>query len=169
MNLKARRWQSGVFKGKKTNARWRTSPRCFYLFFHLLKLLSSYMCTAHKSRESETSHSSGFEFHIMVKCLSWKFSGRTARRRVMVSGVRGKGRLGATASALGFSPWVARTWNILWDSLDLVHGKLAVSKRLHLCWRTSQPNPYSIQLNRERRNFSRGKMTFLNGSLVFVF
>lgn len=169
MNLKARRWQSGVFKGKK-QMRGDGRALAVSICFSICWSSCPHTCAQHTNRGNRRRHTLLVLNSILWSSVSLGSSVRGPREEEWwFSGVRGKGRLGATASALGFSPWVARTWNILWDSLDLVHGKLAVSKRLHLCWRTSQPIPYSIQLNRERRNFSRGKMTFLNGSLVFVF
>lgn len=65
------------------------------------------------------------------------------REEVTVSGVRGKGRLGASACPLGFPPWADRALNILWGSWD--------------------------QLSGECRIFSRGKITFSNSSLVWIF
>lgn len=107
---------------------------------------------------------------MFLLALQWERKWRPREEGVMDSGVRGRWNLCPSACALGFSPWVNLTLNILWDAVwSFYIVNISISKQLHLCWHNSKSIWYTIQLGRECRIFPRRKITFSNGSLFLIF
>lgn len=152
---------------------------CFYSFFFLPMLPSSYICTTHKhtTQDNQSHHtpwSTVLEFHVWVRSFSRHCSEVESKdggkKKWWILGWGAKGVLGPSASAPGFSPLVDLILNILWTTVwSLYMANISISKQLHLCWHISQSIWYTNQFGREGRIFSRKRITFSNSSLVLIF